>query len=151
MRVRLRILATAVLASGGVAHAAVFRCTADDGRVTYQDTACAPTDEAVATGIPTQYPPVNDAERARILEREAELERRLEARRERAAREAAVRIATAPPEPAPPPPEPVLDAYPLFVPYYLPPHRPHRPHGPRGHRSHRDDGPPTSGRMASRP
>jgi len=124
----------AALSVGAPANAAVFRCTAADGGITYQDAPCAGADAAQATDIPTQFPPVNEAERARILQREAELEARLEARRERESREASLRSVAAPAPVAPR--EPYVEGYPLYFPLALqrPLPRPHAPH-PRPHAS----------------
>ena len=130
MRLALTVAALAALSVGAAANAAVFRCTAADGGITYQDAPCAGADAAQATDIPTQFPPVNEAERARILQREAELEARLAARRERESREAAMRLAAAP-APTPAPAEEAV--YPLYAPLYPPVShlRPHPPRGPR--------------------
>ena len=119
-------------ATGG--QAAVFRCTDGAGRVTYQDVACAETTTARATDIPTEFPPPNEAERNRLLQREAQLEQRLEARREREARDAALRAASTP-APAPAPEPQYTEVYPLYLPYAMP--RPHlRPPKQRGYGSH---------------
>jgi hypothetical protein len=126
---RAALLCGLAMATG--AHAAVFRCTAADGHVTYQDSPCAGNEAARATDIPTQFPPPNEAERARILQREAQLEARLEARRERESREAALRLAAAPvPVPAPAADEGYPVYFPVVAPYFHP--RPQRHHaGPR--------------------
>ena len=120
-------LALAALCAGTAAHAAVFRCTEADGGITYQDRACRGGDADGATDIPTEFPPPNEAERARILQREAVLEQRLEQKRERESREAALRSVAAPPPAAAA--EPYVEGYPLYLPF---PQRPiHRPHPPR--------------------
>jgi hypothetical protein len=121
--------ATLALAATGTS-AAVFRCTEGDGSITYQDTACTGNAAEKATDIPTQFPPPNDAERARLLQREAELEQRLEARRERESREAMMRMASVP-APAPAPEPQYAEVYPLYLPYAMP--RPHLRPGPRGY------------------
>jgi len=131
VRLALTVAALAALSVGAAANAAVFRCTAADGGITYQDAPCAGADAAQATDIPTQFPPVNEAERARILQREALLEQRLEQKRERESRELALRsvAAPAPAQPA----ESYAEGYPLYYPITLqrPIHRPH-PHASGG-------------------
>jgi hypothetical protein len=111
------LAALALCAASATAGAAVFRCTGGDGRITYQDTACEGGPATQPTSIPTDYPPPNEAERARILQREADLERRLEARREREAREVSLRVASAP---AAPPEPAVSEGYPLYYPIAMP-------------------------------
>ena len=123
-----------LLLGAGAASAAVYRCTDPDGRVTYQDSECSAAARAQATDIPTDFPPPNEAERARILKQEAELEQRLEARREREAREAALRMASAPPPPAAAPEPRYTEAYPLYLPYPMP--RPYLRHPQRGYGPH---------------
>jgi hypothetical protein len=125
--------ALVALAGSAATSAAVFRCTESDGSVTYQDRACR-ADATGATDIPTEFPPPNEAERARILQREAQLEARLEQKRERESREASLRSVAAPaPAPAP---EPYVEGYPFYFPLALqrPMPRPHAPH-PRPHAS----------------
>ena len=108
--------------AAGAAGAAVFRCTDADGRVTYQDSECAGAANGHATSIPTDFPPPNTAERELILKREAELEQRLEARRERESREAMLRLASTPP----PQPEPqYTEVYPVYYPVLGPRPMPH--------------------------
>lgn len=134
------LVAAALAASAGGAAAAVFRCTDAAGRVTYQDSPCDSAAIAHATDIPTDFPPPNEAERARILKQESELEQRLEARREREAREAALRIA-ATPAPSPPPEPQYTEAYPLYFPYAMP--RPYPRHAQRGYGPHASRRTPT--------
>ncbi|HZZ93514.1 MAG TPA: DUF4124 domain-containing protein [Usitatibacter sp.] len=117
MRALACIAALALCAASATAGAAVFRCTDAAGRITYQDSACDGNASTHPTNIPTDYPPPNEAERARILQREADLERRLEARREREAREESVRLASAPAAAAEPA---VNDVYPLYYPIAMP-------------------------------
>jgi hypothetical protein len=123
-------LALVAATCSGIACAGVIRCTAPDGSVTYQDSACPGGAKMQATDIQTDYPPPNDAERARILQREAELERRLEARREKEDQLAAMRMASAPA--SPPVPQEYDEVYPVYYPalginrpHPRPPHRPH--------------------------
>ena len=74
------------------AAAEIVRCAAVDGRVTYQQIPCESGTEA-RVGIPTDYPAPNSAERDRLLAREAALDRRLEAERDRWQQDAALRAA----------------------------------------------------------
>jgi hypothetical protein len=125
-------VALGALFAGAGAQAAVFRCTEANGSVTYQDRACR-ADATGMTDIPTEFPPPNEAERSRILQREALLEQRLEQERERLSREASLRSVAAPAAP----PEPNIDGYPLYYPigtYHPRPRPPMRPH-PRPHAS----------------
>jgi hypothetical protein len=122
-------LALAALAAAGGAQAAVFRCVASDGAVTYQDSECPRAASGQATNIPTDFPPVTEARRAELMQREAELQRRLEAQRERDDRMAAMRLAAAPATPTAPQYDD--DVYPVYFPLGIggrpkPPHmRPH--------------------------
>ena len=84
---RAALIAAAALAATP-ASAAIFRCTAADGSVSYQETECSAADQSHVMDVPTQYPTADPAERARLFEREAALDRRLEAQRERDSREA---------------------------------------------------------------
>jgi hypothetical protein len=59
------------------AQAEIFRCTARGGAVTYQEFPCAEADKARTMDIPAVYPEVNNAERNRLLQREAALEARM--------------------------------------------------------------------------
>jgi len=87
--VRAVMLAGFALALSFDAHAAqIFRCL-DAGRVTFQEIPCAAQAVERAWEIPS-FPPVNTAERERLLQREAALEARL---LKRAEIEAAERIA----------------------------------------------------------
>jgi uncharacterized protein DUF4124 len=72
------------------ASCAIYRCTAPDGSVTYQETACAGSTTGGVANIPTAYPDYNVVEHERILQREALLDERL---MRRAALESAERIA----------------------------------------------------------
>ena len=74
------------------AAAEIVRCAGVDGRVTYQQIPCESGSEA-RVGIPNNYPAPNSAERDRLLAREAALDRRLEAERERWQQDAALRSA----------------------------------------------------------
>jgi hypothetical protein len=74
------------------AHAEIFRCTASAGRVTYQEIPCASAEQSRTMDIPAAFPEVNNAERNRLLQREAALDARLI---ERSRIESAERIARA--------------------------------------------------------
>lgn len=87
------ILAAGLLAVGPLAtHAAVFRCTAPDGAVTYQELPCPEKSGARALDVPTEYPPIDARQRQDLMQREVALYQRLEARRERESREAIASI-----------------------------------------------------------
>ena len=138
---RTRLSCFAALLAGAFAacaQAAIFRCTALSGAVTYQQSPCASQEDAQRLDIPDRYPAVDTAQRERLLERAAQLDRRLEARRERESREALARAAQAP-APSPKPqaaPEPQIA---WMLPPAFPAHRHsfgHRrpaPHGARGY------------------
>src|SRR6185436_6684871 len=70
-----------------IAGAEIFRCVAPGGAVTYQEISCGGSHVESRPAIPSEYPPVNEAERSRLFQREAALDNRLEARRERETRE----------------------------------------------------------------
>jgi hypothetical protein len=83
-----RVLLLAVVAlSPPIAGAEIFRCVAPGGGVTYQEISCGDSHAESRPAIPSEYPPVNEAERGRLFAREAALDNRLEARRERETRE----------------------------------------------------------------
>jgi hypothetical protein len=111
-------LLVSILLSSGAASAQILRCTAPDGAVTYQQTPCEGRDGRIIN-VPTEYPAPNVAERERLFAREAQLERRLEAQRERESREWATRLAVL--AASAPPAEPVepqyvfAGAYPRFA------------------------------------
>ena len=75
------------------AEADIVRCAGPDGRVTYQEVPCSEASAEHKTAIRSEYPPPNQAERDRILAREAALDRRLEAERDRWQQDAALRAA----------------------------------------------------------
>jgi hypothetical protein len=86
MKGRILLLALVAL-SPPIAAAEIFRCVAPGGAVTYQEIPCGGSHSESRPAIPSEYPPVNEAERTRLFTREAALDRRLEARRERETRE----------------------------------------------------------------
>jgi hypothetical protein len=59
------------------AQAEIFRCTAAGGAITYQEIPCGGADKSRTMDIPAVYPEVNNAERSRLLQREAALEARM--------------------------------------------------------------------------
>jgi len=73
----------------------IVRCVDAQGRVSYQDTGCAPSAIGEPSGIPTAFPEPNRLERERLFAREAALDKRLEARRDRELLEAQMREARA--------------------------------------------------------
>jgi len=86
-----RVCLAAILALASVqAGAQIYRCKDAAGAVTYQEVACAGTEQGGTTRIPSVFPEVNTSERNRLLQREAALDARL---LERARIESAERIA----------------------------------------------------------
>ncbi|HUP98129.1 MAG TPA: DUF4124 domain-containing protein [Usitatibacter sp.] len=71
----------------------IVRCVAANGAITYQQSPCPGSANEKIVGIPSEYPAPNLTERDRLLAREAELYKRLEARREREVKEVALREA----------------------------------------------------------
>lgn len=109
---RLLSLGIAALFSTSAALAAeleVYKCTAPDGAVTYQQFPCA-TPQAVRLDVPAVYPSSDPAERERLFQREAALDQRLEAQRDRLSAEAIARISR---------PEPVFLAPPAAGPLFI--------------------------------
>jgi len=83
------MLAALLMLAAGMSCAEIFRCTARDGGVTYQQDPCAASSNGGAVNIPVSYPEYA-AERDRLALREAALDARLLKRLEI---EAAERIA----------------------------------------------------------
>ena len=99
-RVTLRFLTPCVLAALGFAAEAVsandiVRCRDAKGAITYQPSPCPDRTEESRPQIPASYPEPNKAESQRIFEREAALDKRLEARRDRETQEQQMREARA--------------------------------------------------------
>lgn len=117
-------LACGVTALAGAAQAEVFRCTSAAGAVTYQEVPCAADQAARIVDLPERYPAADGAERDRLFQREAALDRRLEAERERLTRETIARISRPPAAEAQAPEPQVV----LFVPAHLRSPRPSRIH-----------------------
>ena len=83
------MLAALLILAAGTSSAEIFRCTARDGGVTYQQDPCAASSNGGPVNIPTSYPDYA-ADRDRLALREAALDARLLKRLEI---EAAERIA----------------------------------------------------------
>jgi len=84
MSLRLALaIAAATLAAQGAAAEDIVRCRDARGAITYQPAPCPDRTEESRPRIATAYPEPNKAESQRIFEREAALDRRLEARRDR--------------------------------------------------------------------
>jgi Domain of unknown function (DUF4124) len=69
------------------AAAAIFRCTEPGGSVTYQESPCPDSSAGRTLDVPAEYPAIDPRQRDSLLTREAALDQRLEARRERESRE----------------------------------------------------------------
>jgi hypothetical protein len=121
---RAMLIAAALLALP--AGAAIFRCTATDGSVSYQEAECPVADKSRVMDLPSQYPSADPTDRQRLFEREAALDRRLEAQRERDSREEVARAMQPPAQPIPAAGD---EGYPTYwggVPLFQRPHpRPH--------------------------
>jgi hypothetical protein len=118
------ILSAALLlgAAAFPAHAAIFRCTAPSGEVTYQQSPCAQSEATRVVDVPESYPAANPSERERLFAREAALDRRLEAQRERESRESMARAAAEAAAAAQPAPQ-AEPQVPWIVPPFLMRHR----------------------------
>ena len=78
MNILKALLGLAAAAATLQAQAAgIYRCTAPDGAVTYQEIACAGSSTGGVAKIPTDYPDYNVVEHQRILQREAMLDARM--------------------------------------------------------------------------
>jgi hypothetical protein len=88
-----RFIACAFFAFAAVdAAAAMYRCVTPGGGVSYQELPCAREDAGGPVNVPSEFPEINAEGRARLLQREADMYRRLEAERERLSREEMTRI-----------------------------------------------------------
>ena len=100
MRTReILLLAAACALVAPAASAAVFKCRDTGGALTYQELPCDHSEQSLKSDIASEYPAPNIIERERLLLREQELYKRLEAQRDRLTAEAVARITR--PEPAP--------------------------------------------------
>jgi hypothetical protein len=91
----IRLLAVAALVvAPSLAWAApeIFRCSTPSGSISYQELPCAPNNDAGKVDVPSIFPEIDLAARERLLQREAALDHRLEAERERLSREEMTRI-----------------------------------------------------------
>lgn len=136
----LRTLAIlAALSLPGVALGDIVRCVAPGGAVTYQSVPCDGAHLETRPPIPSEFPPANTAERERLLAREAALDRRLEARRDRETQEAIARaerqareeLARAEMAAAAAERQQYVIAYPYWRPAHTSRVGNHVPHGPR--------------------
>jgi hypothetical protein len=92
---RPRVLAALAVSLGlstGATAAEIVRCAGPAG-ITYQHGPCAESQSESRPAIPSEFPPANAVERERLLAREAALDRRLEARRDRELQEHLARTA----------------------------------------------------------
>ncbi|HEX5129145.1 MAG TPA: DUF4124 domain-containing protein [Usitatibacter sp.] len=92
---RATVALAACLAATGAAAQDIVRCKDARGAVTYQPAPCPDRTEQSRPQIPASYPEPNKAERQHIFEREAALDKRLEARRDRELQEQQMREARA--------------------------------------------------------
>jgi hypothetical protein len=94
MKTRLLVSALVLAAAALPAAADIYRCAAA-GSVTYQELPC--PDKAIEerANVPTNFPEPNVEERNRLMQREADLYKRLEARRDREVQELVLRDAAA--------------------------------------------------------
>lgn len=83
------------------ASAAVYKCRDAGGSLSYQEFPCAGAEQTLKSDIASDYPAPNVVERERLLLREQELYKRLEAQRDRLSAEAVARITRPDPEPVP--------------------------------------------------
>jgi hypothetical protein len=90
MMARRVIAAVAIAPALDGAATEIYRCTTPGGGVSYQEQPC--SRDGVKLDLPTTFPEVDAAARELLLQREAALDRRLEAQRERLSREEMTRI-----------------------------------------------------------
>ena len=90
-RARLAGLAALAAVLALPAGAEIFRCTSPAGAVSYQQAACPDSNASRVVDVPSSYPGIDPSQRRQLFAREAALDRRLEARRERESREAIAR------------------------------------------------------------
>jgi hypothetical protein len=115
-------------AHAAAASAEIFRCTAPDGAVTYQQIPCPSASSERPVDVPASYPGFDPAERERLFDREAALDRRLEARRERESREAIAAQASRAQQAKAQASEPAYFLAGPIAPILRLPHGPRRPH-----------------------
>ena len=95
MNIRLALVLIAGSALPAAAASDIYRCSENGGRISYQQMPCAEAAVGERANVPTEFPEPNLAERDRLFAREADLYKRLEARRDREVQEAALRDAAA--------------------------------------------------------
>jgi hypothetical protein len=83
------LAASACLDAGA---AEIFRCSTPSGSIAYQQFPCAPNNDAGKVDVPSAYPDVDVAARDRLFQREAGVDQRLEAQRDRLSREEMTRM-----------------------------------------------------------
>jgi hypothetical protein len=115
------------------ATAEIYRCTAKGGAVTYQQIPCPGSENGTVLDVPASYPAADAQERERLFQREAALDRRLEAERERLSRESIARALQPPLPPTVEPAEPqvIWPIAPLFRAHRTFPHPRMGPRDPR--------------------
>jgi hypothetical protein len=92
---RLSLLVAGALVCLPAAADDIVRCKDARGAITYQPSPCPERTEESRLQVPVSFPEPNRAESQRIFEREAALDRRLEARRDRELQEQQMREARA--------------------------------------------------------
>ncbi|QJR13070.1 hypothetical protein DSM104443_04164 [Usitatibacter rugosus] len=126
MKIRHILLAGTISALFAPAvPAAVYKCRDSGGSLTYQEFPCPGADQTLKSDIASDYPAPNVVERERLLLREQELYKRLEAQRDRLSAEAVARITRPDPEPVPVSEPSVY--WPAFGGALRWPNRPHQP------------------------
>ena len=89
------LMAALGFVANSVAAQDIVRCKDTRGAITYQPSPCPDRTEESRPRIATSYPEPNTAESQRIFEREAAVDKRLEARRDRELQEQQMREARA--------------------------------------------------------
>jgi len=89
------LMAALGFVANSVAAQDIVRCKDTRGAITYQPSPCPDRTEESRPRIATSYPEPNTAESQRIFEREAAVDKRLEARRDREMQEQQMREARA--------------------------------------------------------
>jgi hypothetical protein len=95
MNIRLALVLIAGSALPAAAASEIYRCAEKSGGVSYQQMPCSEATVGERANVPTEFPEPNLAERDRLFAREADLYKRLEARRDREVQEAVLRDAAA--------------------------------------------------------
>jgi hypothetical protein len=95
MNIRLAVAIVFASALPAAAASDIYRCAEKGGRVSYQQMPCSEATVGERANVPTEFPEPNLVERDRLFAREADLYKRLEARRDREVQETALRDAAA--------------------------------------------------------